>query len=61
MQKKNETAAKVKRAVSEPIVAKARPAHPPPPAIYALRIWSVKKLNGKWYISPAARFDDKPQ
>jgi hypothetical protein len=35
--------------------------HPPPPAIYALRVWSVKKVNGKWFISPAARFDDKEQ
>jgi len=60
MQKKV-SAAKVKRAVSEPIVAKARPAHPPPPAIYALRVWSVKKVGGKWYISQAARFDDKAQ
>ena len=24
-------------------------------------IWSVKKVNGKWYISQAARFDDKEQ
>ena len=39
----------------------ARPLHPPPPAIYALRVWSVKKVNGKWYISQAARFDDKEQ
>jgi hypothetical protein len=32
---------------------------PPPPAIYLLSSWSVKKVNGKWYISRAARFDDK--
>jgi hypothetical protein len=32
---------------------------PPPPAIYALSVWSVKKVNGKWYVSKAARFDDK--
>jgi hypothetical protein len=35
--------------------------HPPLPAIYALRVWSAKKVNGQWYISQAARFDDKEQ
>jgi hypothetical protein len=39
-----------------------KPANPDaPPAIYALRVWSVKKVNGKWYISPAARFDAKEE
>jgi hypothetical protein len=32
---------------------------PPPPAIYALSVWSVKKVNGKWHISRAARFDER--
>ena len=58
MQKKVR-APKPRRARSEPVAPAKRPAHPPPPAIYALRVWSVKKLNGKWYISQAARFDDK--
>ena len=31
----------------------------PPPAIYALTAWTVKKVNGKWYIAPTARFDEK--
>jgi hypothetical protein len=52
---------KPKRAKSEPVVPVKRPLHPPPPAIYALRMWSVKKVNGKWHISQAARFDDKAQ
>lgn len=46
---------------SEPIAPVKSPRHPAPPAIYALRVWSVKKVNGKWYISQAARFDDKEQ
>ena len=25
-----------------------------PPAIYVLGVWSVKKVNSKWYISQAA-------
>lgn len=24
-------------------------------------MWSVKKVSRKWYVSPAARFDDKEQ
>jgi hypothetical protein len=52
---------KQKRTKSEPVAQVARPLHPPPPAIYALRVWSVKKVNGKWCISQAARFDDKEQ
>jgi hypothetical protein len=55
------TAAKRKRVASVPVVPAKRPAYPPPPAIYALRVWSVKKINGKWYVSQAARFDDKEQ
>jgi hypothetical protein len=43
--------------------AKSVPAPPvnpcAPPTVYALRVWSVKKVSGKWYISQAARFDDK--
>jgi len=61
MQKKSNTVPKAKGAVSEPIAPARRPAYPPPPAIYALRMWSVKKVKGKWHISPAARFDDKQQ
>lgn len=38
-----------------------RALHPPPPPIYALRVWSVKKVHGEWFISQAARFDDKEQ
>jgi len=56
---KNVTTAKAKRKVREPVMPARRPAYPPPPAIYALRLWSVKKVSGKWYISQAARFDDK--
>ena len=55
------TAAKRKPVASVPVVATKRSAHPPPPAIYALRLWSAKKVNGKWHISQAARFDDKEQ
>jgi hypothetical protein len=62
MQKKVAAAKpKRKRAKSVPVAPVSRPVHPPPPAIYALRVWSVKKVNGKWYISQAARFDDKEQ
>jgi hypothetical protein len=50
-----------KRAKSQPVAPTTRSVHPPPPAIYALRVWSVKKVNGKWYTSQAARFDDKEQ
>jgi hypothetical protein len=53
------TAAKRKRAASVPVVPARRSAHPPPPAVYALRVWSVKKVTGQWYVSQAARFDDK--
>lgn len=60
MQKKV-SAQKAKRPKSEPVQPVSRPLRPPPPAIYALRVWSVKKVNGKWYISRAARFDDKEQ
>jgi hypothetical protein len=60
MQKKV-AAPKPKRPRSEPIAPANRPFHPPTPAIYALRVWSVKKVNGKWYISQAARFDDKEE
>ena len=58
---KNVSAAKAKGKVREPIASAKRPSHPPPPAIYALTDWTVKKANGKWYIAPTARFDDKPQ
>jgi len=51
---------KTKHGVSVSVPA-TRPAQPAPPAIYALRMWSVKKVKGKWYISQAARFDDKEQ
>ena len=58
MQKTRSRTSAAKRNVNAPLQAK-RPAQPPPPAIYALPVWSVKKVNGKWYISRAARFDDK--
>lgn len=58
---KNVSTAKAKRNVREPTAPARRLTHPPQPAIYALRMWSVKKVNGKWYISQAARFDDKAQ
>ena len=54
-------AGKPKRIKSEPVAPVMQPLRPPPPAIYALRVWSVKKVNGKWYISQAARFDDKEE
>jgi hypothetical protein len=60
MQKKI-TALKVRRPKSVPGVPASRSLHPPLPAIYALRTWSVKKVNGKWFVSQAARFDDKEQ
>jgi len=50
------TAAKRKQSASAAVVPARRPAIPAPPAIYALRIWSVKKVNGEWFISQAARF-----
>jgi len=55
------SAPKPKRAKSEPVTPAARSLHPPPPAIYALRVWSVKKVKDEWFISQAARFDDKEQ
>jgi hypothetical protein len=55
------TTAKRKRVRSEPIAPTRPPARTPPPAVYALRVWSVKKVNGQWYISQAARFDDREQ
>lgn len=58
---KNVSTAKAKRKVRDPIAPARRPTHPAPPAIYALRMWSVKKVKAKWYISQAARFDDKAQ
>ena len=60
MQKKV-SASKPKRPRSEPVAPASRLLHSPPPAIYALRVWSVKKVNGKWHISQAARFDEKEQ
>jgi hypothetical protein len=60
MQKK--VATKTKGRTAHPVSAAAkRPLHPAPPTIYALRTWSVKKVKGKWYISQAARFDDKAE
>jgi hypothetical protein len=61
MQKKV-AVARPKRPKPAPVEPVPRPLHPPPPAIYALRVWSVKKVHGEWYIfSAAARFDDKEQ
>jgi len=54
---KTVSAARAKRQVAAPPVK--RPSEAIEPAIYALRVWSVKKVNGKWYISQGARFDDK--
>lgn len=61
MQKKSERPRAAKRTASEPITPATPLLCPPPPVISALRVWSVKKVNGKWYISQAARFDDKEQ
>jgi len=58
---KRDSATRTKRTRSEPVVPAKAPTQPPPQAIYALRMWSVKKVKGKWYISQAARFDDKQQ
>jgi hypothetical protein len=55
------TPEKRKRVKSVPADPGPPSARPPPPAIYALRVWSVKKVNGEWFISQAARFDDKEQ
>jgi len=52
---------KVKLKVIAPTAPRKRAVDAPPPAVYALRVWSVKKVNGKWYISQAARFDEKGQ
>ena len=60
MQKKRERPSAAKRTASEAAPVKP-PTQPAPPAIYALRDWTVKKANGKWYIAPTARFEDKPQ
>jgi hypothetical protein len=58
---KTVSAPKTKR--TAPTTAPARrPTHPPPPAIYALTAWAVKKVKGKWYVAPTgARFDEKTQ
>jgi hypothetical protein len=58
MQKKV-SATTAKRQVAAPPMKRTTEAAEP--AIYALRVWSVKKVNGKWYISQAARFDDKAE
>jgi hypothetical protein len=58
---KNVSASKPKRPKSEPVAVVRHSRYRPPPAVYALRLWSVKKVNGKWYISEAARFDDKEE
>jgi hypothetical protein len=60
MQKKVSAVA-AKRRTKEPITPAKRPTHPALPAIYALTDWTVKKANGKWYVAPTARFEDKPQ
>jgi hypothetical protein len=52
--------ATAKREIRELVRPVERPMRPPPPAIYALRDWTVKKSNGKWYIAPTARFEDEP-
>jgi hypothetical protein len=56
MQKARRRANAAKRNVNAPLAG-----HLPPPAVYALRVWSVKQVKGEWFISPAARFDDKEQ
>jgi hypothetical protein len=56
---KNLRTAKARKASPPPLASK-RSLHPPPPAIYALTAWAVKKVNEKWYIAPTgARFDEK--
>jgi hypothetical protein len=32
---------------------------PVPPALFALKAWTIKKQGEKYYISPTATFDDK--
>ena len=33
----------------------------PPPAIYALKPWTVRETNGKWMITRTPFFDAKPE
>lgn len=32
---------------------------PIPPALFALRAWTIKEHGGKFFIAPTAAFDDK--
>ena len=32
---------------------------PIPPAVFALKAWTIKEHSGKFYIAPTASFDDK--
>jgi hypothetical protein len=32
---------------------------PIPPAVFALRAWTIKESGGKYFIAPTGRFDDR--
>lgn len=34
---------------------------PIPPALFALKAWTIKRNGDKYYISPSVAFHDKPQ
>ena len=34
---------------------------PIPPAVFALKAWTIKESGGKYFISATGRFEDKPQ
>lgn len=61
MKARKVSAAKAKRGMYAPLTPAKQPKREPPPAIYALTPWSVRKQNGKWHIASTARFEDKPQ
>jgi hypothetical protein len=58
---KRVSATKAKRAMYQPLDPPKPSTREPPPAVYALTAWSVRKSNGQWQIAPTARFEEKPQ
>lgn len=52
---------KAKRTMYAPLAPAKHPMREPPPTIYALTSWTVRKANGKWQIAPTAHFEDTPQ